>query len=125
MRRWWIVLSALALTGTAHAFCGFYVAGADTELFNEATMVVMMRHGTTTVLSMQNDYKGPPEDFAMVVPVPVVLQKENVNTIAHELFDKIDTLSAPRRLCARIVISCLAAASSCRLRRTVRAPRVG
>ena len=77
-------------------FVGFYVAGADTELFNEATMVVMMRHGTTTVLSMQNDYKGPPEDFAMVVPVPVVLEEDDVRTLPHHVFSRIDQMAAPR-----------------------------
>jgi len=80
----------------AGAFCGFYVGGADTKLFNNATMVVMMREGTRTVLSMQNNYQGPPADFAMVVPVPVVLQKENVKTLPRELFDHIDALAAPR-----------------------------
>jgi hypothetical protein len=80
----------------AHAFCGFYVSGADKELFADATQVVLMRDGTRTVLSMQNDYKGPPEDFALVVPVPVVLQKENVKTLSADVFKRIDTLSAPR-----------------------------
>jgi hypothetical protein len=42
------------------------------ELHNEATTVVLMREGHRTVLSMQNDYRGPVEDFALVVPVPVV-----------------------------------------------------
>ncbi len=72
-------LGAAALSTTthdAHAFCGFYVAGADAKLFNNATMVVMMREGTKTVLSMQNNYQGPPEDFAMVVPVPIVLNSK-------------------------------------------------
>ncbi len=80
----------------AHAFCGFYVSGADTKLFNDATQVVLMREGTRTVLSMQNAYKGPPESFAMVVPVPVVLQKANVKTLKKELFEKLDQQSAPR-----------------------------
>lgn len=57
---------------------GFYVAGADEKLFNNATMVVMMREGTKTVLSMQNNCLGPPENFAMVVPVPVVLNSKKV-----------------------------------------------
>ena len=35
---------------------------------------VLMRAGTRTALSMQNNYEGPPEDFALVVPVPVVLE---------------------------------------------------
>lgn len=83
-------------TNTAQAFCGFYVAGADTQLFNNATNVVLMREGTTTVLSMQNDYQGPTEDFAMVVPVPVVLDESNVKTLPREVFARIDALAAPR-----------------------------
>lgn len=85
-----------AQSPAAHAFCGFYVAGADQKLFNNATLVVMMREGTRTVLSMQNNYQGPPEQFAMVVPVPVVLQKENVKTLPREIFDRVDKLAAPR-----------------------------
>ncbi|MBS2017327.1 MAG: DUF2330 domain-containing protein [Deltaproteobacteria bacterium] len=80
----------------AAAFCGFYVSGADAKLFANATQVVLMREGTRTVLSMQNDYQGPPEAFAMVVPVPVVLQKENVKTLPKEVFARIDKLDAPR-----------------------------
>lgn len=78
------------------AFCGFYVSGADTKLFNNATQVVLMREGTRTVLSMQNNYQGPPTDFAMVVPVPVILQKENVKTLKNELFTHVDQLDSPR-----------------------------
>jgi len=80
----------------ADAFCGFYVGGAGTELFNNATQVVLMRVGTRTVLSMQNNYQGPPKDFALVVPVPVVLQKENVKTLPKDVFAKVDAMGAPR-----------------------------
>src|SRR3982751_6023664 len=80
----------------AQAFCGFYVGGADKKLFNNATVVVLMRDGTRTVLSMQNNYQGPPESFAMVVPVPIVLQKENVKTLPREVFQHVDSLAAPR-----------------------------
>jgi len=93
-----ILLATLALGSplSAKAFCGFYVSGADASLYSSATMVVMMREGTTTVLSMQNNYQGPPEDFAMVVPVPVVLEKENVKTLPREIFSRVDALAAPR-----------------------------
>ena len=58
--------AALAMTtAKADAFCGFYVSGEGGKLFNDATNVVLMREGTRTVLSMQNDYKGPLSDFAM------------------------------------------------------------
>jgi hypothetical protein len=85
-----------AVEARAEAFCGFYVSGADTKLFADATQVVLMREGTRTVLSMQNDYKGPPAAFALVVPVPVVLAKENVKTLPRDVFDKIDQLGSPR-----------------------------
>jgi hypothetical protein len=82
--------------GSASAFCGFYVGGAGAELYNDASVVVLMREGTTTVLSMQNNYQGPPKNFAMVVPVPVVLQKKQVKTLSHDLFRKVDAMAAPR-----------------------------
>src|SRR3954469_18570791 len=78
------------------AFCGFCVGGAKAEMYNNATEVVLMRHGTTTVLSMQNNYQGPPEGFALVVPVPTVIKQEQVKTLPRDVFDKIDTLGAPR-----------------------------
>jgi hypothetical protein len=90
-------VATLALAPTAaDAFCGFYVGGGGAELFNNATQVVLMREGTRTVLSMQNNYQGPPTDFAMVVPVPVVLQKENVKTLARDVFTRVEQMSAPR-----------------------------
>src|SRR5262245_16379579 len=88
---------ALAMAAeAAHAFCGFYVNGSGAKLSNDATQVVLMRQGTRTVLSMQNDYKGPLEDFAMVVPVPVVLKKEDVKTLPKAVIERVDSLGAPR-----------------------------
>jgi uncharacterized protein (TIGR03382 family) len=78
------------------AFCGFYVAGSGQQLTNDATQVVLMREGTRTVLSMQNDYKGPPDAFAMVVPVPVVLHEGDVKTLPKEVFQHIEAMGAPR-----------------------------
>jgi len=86
----------MTLANTAAAFCGFYVSDSSKNLYNNATQVALMRDGTRTVLSMQNNYEGPPEKFAMVVPVPVVLQKENVKTLPRELFTKLEELDAPR-----------------------------
>ncbi len=89
-------IAALAVPRAAHAFCGFYVDGAGSQLYNNATQVVLMRDGTRTVLSMQNNYQGPPEDFALVIPVPVVLQKDDVKTLPKEIFERIDKLDSPR-----------------------------
>ena len=103
MHRWKAIGAALVLAlavwlvaPAARAFCGFYVGGADTKLYNNATQVVLLRDGVRTVLSMQNNYQGPPDGFAMVVPVPVVLQKENVKTRPRAVFDRVDQRTAPR-----------------------------
>ena len=89
-------LAILAPPNEAQAFCGFYVSGADQKMFNNATMVVMMREGTKTVLSMRNNYEGPPENFAMIVPVPQVLEEENVKVLKDDIFNKVDKLASPR-----------------------------
>ena len=92
-----VVISTLVmLANTASAFCGFYVAGNNATLTNDATQVVLMRKGTRTVLAMQNDYKGPPEAFALIVPVPVVLKKEAVRTLPKEVFAHVEAMGAPR-----------------------------
>src|SRR3954471_19043685 len=93
------VAGVVAVAGAAHtaqAFCGFYVSGSGEKMFNDATQVVLVRDGTRTVLSMQNDYKGPLEDFAMVVPVPVVLHDGDVKTLPNDVFQHVDTLGSPR-----------------------------
>ena len=90
------LIIATAIPSSAAAFCGFYVGGAGAELFNDATQVVLLRDGTKTVLSMQNRYSGPPEDFAMVIPVPVILGEDDVKTLDSESFAKVDTLTSPR-----------------------------
>jgi len=80
----------------AQAFCGFFVAGSNARLTNSASQVVLMRKGNRTVMTMSNNYQGPPESFAMVVPVPVVLHKQDVKTLPTDIFDHVDQLSAPR-----------------------------
>ena len=96
MRKLLWLFVALFPAVPARAFCGFYVSDSGSKLFNNATQVALMRDGTRTVLSMQNNYEGPPERFALVVPVPVVLQKENVKTLPRDLFTKLEQLDAPR-----------------------------
>ena len=41
MIRIFLLLSLLLLPSTAYAFCGFYVAKADADLFNESSKVVI------------------------------------------------------------------------------------
>jgi hypothetical protein len=92
-----LVVAAVVVAPTAaDAFCGFYVSPGEQQMFADATQVVLMRKGTRTVLSMQNNYKGPPSDFAMVIPVPVVLHEDDVKTLAKEVFANVERMGAPR-----------------------------
>lgn len=90
-----VLASVLLPTSAARAFCGFYVSGA-TAPKNRGSLVILMRDGTRTVVSMQNDYQGPAEAFAMVVPVPEVLSEDQVRTLPREVFERVDTMAAPR-----------------------------
>lgn len=90
------LLGVLCEASRAAAFCGFFVSGASDELKNNASQVVLLRNGSHTVMTMSNNYQGPPQDFAMVVPVPVILQESQVKTLDPEVLRRIDQISAPR-----------------------------
>jgi hypothetical protein len=89
------LFTALASLPVA-AFCGFYVGKADAKLFNEASQVILVRDGNRTVISMRNDFQGDLSEFALVVPVPVVLQKNQIHVGDPKIFDRLDAYSAPR-----------------------------
>ena len=80
----------------AYSFCGFYVARGDAKIFNKASKVVMVRDGTRTVLTMSNDFKGNPKEFAIVVPVPTFLDKGQIHIGEQAVIDHLDAYSAPR-----------------------------
>ena len=67
------LLSFFSLVQPAWAFCGFYVGKADTSLYNQASQVIIARDKQRTILTMANDYQGSAKDFALVVPIPVIL----------------------------------------------------
>jgi hypothetical protein len=89
--------STIALApGVAHAFSGFYVTTGDAAPRSHASTIVLMREGQHTVLSMQSDYEGPPEDFAWIVPVPRGVVASDVRTLDPELFARLERLTGPR-----------------------------
>jgi hypothetical protein len=91
-----ILTALLALPASAHAFCGFYVGKAGAELYNEASQVVLVRDGPRTVVTLSNDFKGNLKDFALVVPVPTVLEKDQIHIGDRKLVERIDSYSSPR-----------------------------
>jgi hypothetical protein len=90
------VLNLVLWNVDASAFCGFYVGKVDTKLFNKASEVVIARHDNKTVITMTNDFKGDVKEFAMVVPVPTVLEKEQVHVGDAAVLKHLADYSAPR-----------------------------
>lgn len=90
------ILVAVLFNGRALAFCGFYVAKADTNLYNQASKVVLVRDDDRTIITMSNDFQGDVKDFAMVIPVPTLLEREQINVASQSLIDHLDAYTAPR-----------------------------
>ena len=100
MNRLWPTLalsfSAALCAEPARAFCGFYVAKADTTIFNNASQVAIARDGDRTVMTMANDFRGDLEEFAVVIPVPTVVKRDEIAVSDKALLDHLDAYSAPR-----------------------------
>lgn len=115
------IFAQLAVTaGPASAFCGFYVAKADAKLFNKSSKVVIARNGDQTSITMASDYEGKPDEFALVVPVPTFIEKDQISVVDTKTLDHLDAYTAPRLVqyfdenpCARIAqVTALAFASA-------------
>ncbi|RYY39256.1 MAG: DUF2330 domain-containing protein [Chitinophagaceae bacterium] len=80
----------------AAAFCGFYVSKADGTLKNKTSQVILARDGDHTVITMYNDFKGDFREFAMVVPVPVLLKEKDIRVVDPQIFQTLNDYSGPR-----------------------------
>jgi hypothetical protein len=90
------LILTVSYTANAWAFCGFYVAGANAKLFNEASQVILAHQDDKTIITMANDFQGAVKDFALVVPVPVAIKREQVRVSSKEIIQKLDAFSQPR-----------------------------
>ena len=91
-----IAAQLIALAGPASAFCGFYVAKADSKLFNKSSKVVLARDGDTTAITMASDYEGEPKEFAVVIPVPTFIERKQIGVVEMKTIDHLDAFTAPR-----------------------------
>jgi Na+-translocating ferredoxin:NAD+ oxidoreductase RnfD subunit len=91
-----IVLAVSIGSTRLAAFCGFYVSKADTKIFNHASKVIIARDGDRTIMTMANDFQGAPKEFAVVIPVPSVLQKDQVHVGDRSVIEHLDSFTAPR-----------------------------
>ncbi|RKZ84802.1 MAG: DUF2330 domain-containing protein [Candidatus Parabeggiatoa sp. nov. 1] len=91
-----VLLSITFTARVAYSFCGFYVAKADAKLFNKTSQVVLVRSDDKTVITMANDFKGDLKEFAVVIPVPAVLEKNQIHIGDKKVIDHLDAYTAPR-----------------------------
>ncbi|MFT4581304.1 MAG: hypothetical protein ACI915_002066 [Gammaproteobacteria bacterium] len=91
-----VAVVTLVFSSHSYAFCGFYVARADRSLFNDASQVVLVRDDDRTVVTMNNNFRGDVDEFAIVIPVPTVLQEGQVNVAERTLIEHLDAYTAPR-----------------------------
>ena len=96
MRKTFLLTLTFFAAANAHAFCGFYVARGDAKIFNKASQVVMVRDGDRVVMTMANDFRGEPRDFAVVIPVPTMITRSQIHIGDKALIDHLDAYSAPR-----------------------------
>lgn len=109
-----MILTLTLSSSSLYAFCGFYVAKADTRLYNQASQVVIVRDDDKTVMTMANDYRGGLREFAIVVPVPTFITREQINIADRKLIDHLDAYTSPRLVeyfddnpCRRMVLEAL------------------
>src|SRR5947208_15419377 len=95
---WFLALSLglLVQAASAYSFCGFYVAKADTKIFNKASQVVLVRQDDKTVITMVNDFKGDHKEFAVVVPVPTLIEKGHIHISDKKIDDHLDAHTSHR-----------------------------
>ncbi len=91
-----IIGAVIAASPLIMSFCGFYVAKADGTLKNKTSQVILVRDGNRNVITMYNDFKGNFKDFAMVVPVPVVLKEKDIKVVDQTIFNTLNEYSKPR-----------------------------
>jgi hypothetical protein len=91
-----VAILSQVMVGPAAAFCGFYVAKADSKLFNKSSKVVLTRDGNQTTITMASDYEGDPNEFAVVVPVPTFIERRQIGVVDTKTIDHLDAYTAPR-----------------------------
>ncbi len=89
---------SLLWTHAAWAFCGGWVSYDAETIPNSASQVVLARSATEVVLTLGADALAPPQDFAMLLPVPEALDAADVAVVEPARLDALDAWTAPRGL---------------------------
>lgn len=89
------LLTVLGGSATAAAFPGLFVAKHPGSMGSKVASVVLLRDGRRTVVTLQTDYRGPAEAFALVIPAPGELSADDARILDRRLMDRLDFATAP------------------------------
>ncbi len=78
--------------------CGCFIPPQQKEIRieNSSSLVALVRDGDRTVMTMANDFQGDVKEFAVVVPVPTFLEKEQIHVGDPGVFEPLDRFTAPK-----------------------------
>src|SRR5688500_4655595 len=68
----------------------------EIRIENSSSLVAIVRDGDRTVMTMANDFKGDVKQFAVIVPVPTFLEKEQIHVGDPKVFKPLETFTAPK-----------------------------
>jgi len=88
----------VGLSGSASAFCGAFVGEPGADLVSRTSRVILARDGDTTTLTVANDYEGALNQFALLIPVPEVLEENDVRELRERVREP-DAVGAPYQRC--------------------------
>jgi hypothetical protein len=94
----------LATSVSSALACGAYFARrvpqtaaiTSSQLYNRTSKMVVARADNATTITMTADYRGDPQEFAVVIAVPTVLTREQIKIADETLIETLDRWTAPK-----------------------------
>lgn len=89
----------MLLTLAAASFaCPTIATGTTNSLSFDTAQVVIVREGNRTTFSVSINPQGEGQGFALVMPVPEILEESEVRTLDGSIFATLDGYTAPRHV---------------------------
>jgi len=76
--------------------CPTIATGTPSELSFDVARVAIARQDSRTTFTVSINPSGEAQEFALVLPVPALLQEDDIKTLDPEIFSRLNGYSAPR-----------------------------
>lgn len=85
---------SVALPGAALACGGFFCDG-NQPVLQRGERILFIPNGAVTTTIVEIQYRGQPEDFSWLLPVPATVTADDIGTVHASLFDELESATAP------------------------------